>query len=210
MAESENKPQNKQTIDHTALMHETLKSIHTLMNNQTQIQAETNRLISTLNNNLIAISNNQNYAGDAKHLQVMGELQAINQINAGSCDMMKQIFEKPSEIVVLSRIFDDILAELKADADEGETRYVSATASTTVTIYDFEKDREPYHKVKSILVKNDGAVNIQVAINMPDTIHFIDLLPDESLPLSYNRKHISKVFVQSASSTAAFRMWYSW
>ncbi len=192
------------------LLQESQKINQMLASNQAQNQAETNRLILTLNNNLIAISNNQNYAGDAKHLQVIGELRAINQINAGSCDMIKQIFEKPSEIVILSKIFDDILAELKAGADEGEVRYVSATASTTVTSYDFERYREPYHKVKSILVKNDGAVNIQVAVNVPDTIHFIDLLPDESLPLSFNRKHVSKVFIQSASSTAAFRMWYSW
>ncbi len=206
-----NKPTPKPIpIDHTALMHETMKSIHVLMNNQTQIQAETNRLLSTLNNNIIAISNNQNDAEEAKHLQVLGELQAINHINAGSCEMMKQISEKPSEIGILTKIFDDILAELKSTSDEGETRFISTTATTTVTIYDFEKDRDPYHNIKSILMKNDGAVTVQFAINNPDTVHFSDLKPDEAIPIKFNQRKISKLFIKTSSSTSAFRMWYSW
>ncbi len=177
--------------------------------NLMNIQAETNHLLSTLNNNIIAISNNQNYSVDAKHIQLLNELQAITQAQAGSCQIMQRMLEKPNDIVFPYNLFEDILCELRAVSDEGELRYISGTATGTPVEYNFVTDYDPHHPVRQIIIANDGADTIQIAINEPDTAHFIDVAIDETQHFPFRKAVINRVFIKSSSSVS-FRLWYLW
>jgi len=112
-------------------------------------------------------------------------------------------------------IMQKVLKELQDRRDEGEYRYYEATATTTVTNYDFIRDFG--FPVKGFMISNDGNVDIQAGY-MSYT-HLLDV-PDEKLITIYatdgpyrdrnNTKTIRRILVQTAAGTSDYRLWVYW
>lgn len=199
-----------------------------------QTQAQTNQLLAqVINNNIAHFNSLKTWQADNtnKVTARLGDiyqevnnsalwLTHIDNIDAriqAANDLIVQLLNKPVEVIFPTiqidagnTLLQQILDELRAGADAGEVRYISASASTTATPYDFVKSYEPHHAVRGILVKNDGTTAINVSISSPDSLTTFTINSLEWKPVAFNRECIEKVFITAASGTPAYRMWYSW
>lgn len=104
-------------------------------------------------------------------------------------------------------LLQNILDVMTASVDAGEYRIITGTATTTVTIYDFEKE-QPYHPVKGYTIKNDSTTTINVAIN--DSSKFFELRAKESDTITDVEATIKKIFINTDSGTADYRLRVLW
>ena len=112
-------------------------------------------------------------------------------------------------------LMQKVLKELQDRRDEGEYRYYEATASTTVTNYDFIRDFG--FPIKGLMISNDGNADIQ--IGYMSYKHLLDV-PDEKLITirttdgpyrdRNNTKTIRRILVQTAAGTSDYRLWVYW
>ncbi len=181
--------------------------------NLMNIQAETNHLLSTLNNNIIAISNNQKSDTLINHSQVLGELQNLTQSQINSYALNESIcnaLTTDNAILNQTQLLEKILCELKAQSESGELRIITGTATTTPVVHDFVLDIEPYHKIREVTIKNDGATTIYLSVGEPDTVHFLHVYTNESISIPFLTEVISKVIIKTTANTSAYRLWYKW
>lgn len=117
------------------------------------------------------------------------------------------------------RLLADILAELRADADECE--YIRQNGTANAIDFDiFDIIGLLGHPVKGYTIKNDGAANLFVGHNMTpnsidpildvNTTRFSTIFAGENRDFKFNRDKIRNVYIKSASGNVAYRLWLLW
>lgn len=131
------------------------------------------------------------------------ELQELQKQSVGMMSVDGMSKQSENTNILLQKILD----VMTASVDAGEYRIIKDTATTTVTIYDFEKE-QPYHPVFGYIIVNDSTTTINVAVN--DSSKFYELKAKESDTITRKEATIKKIFINTDSGTAAYRLRVLW
>lgn len=102
-----------------------------------------------------------------------------------------------------------VLKELKDARDEGGKWFYKGTVGTDFTIIDFLK-QPPYHEIKSYSLSNDSADDIYFSHNDADNASMNITRQNETIPIIYNRRVVSKLFMKTVSGSSSYRLAVYW
>lgn len=116
-------------------------------------------------------------------------------------------------------LLTDILAELRADADECE--YVRQNGSANPATFDIiDVVGLLGHAVKGYTIKNDGAANLFTGHNLTpgsidpnldvNGVRFSSIFAGENRDFKFNRKKIRNIYIKSSAGNVAYRLWLLW
>lgn len=135
--------------------------------------------------------------------------------------MVSEGYNRPPDQVLNPRLqqfvtLDDIsvtlrkvLKELSDEADVGEKEFYSGTATTTIAVIDLTKVA-PYHPVKSFTLANDSADDIYFTHNNTNNSNMNIVRQNETIPITYNRRVINKIFLKTLAGSSNYRVTLYW
>ena len=164
---------------------------------------------------------------EVPELEVTTESLLLDQINATKdlmssqsdiCEHMKEMYTALSDI---RKINLAILKEQRDGADEGGRMQIHGKVGhKAFFVIDTQKD--PGHKVKSFIARNDGPKDIYIAYNaaissigpsiedVRKSVIFEKIEKDEKIRYNFNRNVIKNIYILAHEDESRFRIDLSW